>query len=280
MRHHRATLAVIIPFTALALVLARPSNSLAEGKARDPYEETISIAVAEFEHGNFAEAREQFARAHAMQPTARTFRALGLVNFELRNYVEAATMLEQALSSAVKPLSSQHRSETAKLLERTRTYLGTVLLDVDPSTADITVDGASVQLDASRTLLLAVGEHSFEVTAEGRLPVRQTLSIKGGQSETLHITLQPVPDPHAVAAAADPDPAPSRPEHGSPQRVDTPLYKKWWLWTAAGVVLAAAATTTAILLTRDTSTHLEPAQSPNTPPGATIQTLQLAGGQP
>ena len=76
--------------------LAGPFSGLARAqgsKKHDRYEETISIAVNEFRARRFPEAREQFSKAHAIQPTARTFRALGLVNFELRNYAEAAAML-------------------------------------------------------------------------------------------------------------------------------------------------------------------------------------------
>ena len=165
-----------------------------------------------------------------------------------------------------------------RLLERTRTYLGTVQLVLSPSSASVTLDGARTALDASNTLLLAVGEHTLEFAAEGCLPLRQTITVKGGQAETLQVALSPVPDPHAVAISAQQTDARASTPLQPAARVDTPLYKKWWLWTATGIVLVAAVTTTAVLLARDPETRTKPFESPNTPAGSTIQTLLQGPG--
>jgi tetratricopeptide (TPR) repeat protein len=58
------------------------------------------------------------------------------------------------------------------------------------------------------------------------------------------VTLEPTPAPAPVVAAPEPAPAPA-------PRKDTPVYKKWWLWTiVGGVLVAGAAVTTAVVLTR------------------------------
>jgi len=239
----------------------------------ESHEELIRMAVDEFDRSNFAEARELFRKAHAMEPTARTFRALGLVEFELRNYGEAASMLEQSLASAIKPLHAKQRVETEKLLERTRGYLGTVHVATDPSPATVIVDGAAVELGPSGTLVLEVGEHVLEFHAEGRLPEKQRVNVKGGQTESLRVTLRSAVDPSAVAVSAQANPTQIKALAGPPQQVDQPLRKKWWVWTAVGVVTAAAVITATVVLTRDDGTKTKPFDSENTPPGASIQSL-------
>lgn len=256
----------------LALV---PLSALAQKPSEDPYDVAIRLALVEFDAGNFAEAREHFRKAHSLDPNARTLRALGLVEFELRNYGEAANFLEQALSSAVKPLSDKQRPELEKLLERTRGYLGMVHVATEPAKATIVVDGATVELGPSGTLVLEVGEHVFEFHAEGRMPEKQNVSIKGGQTETLRVTLRHLLDPASVARAAEAKgdgSGAAMPASGA-SRVDKPLYKKWWVWTATGVAVAAAVVTTSLLVTRDGETKNEAVASPNTPSGSTIQSL-------
>src|SRR5690349_15250674 len=93
---------VVVPlprWQACARAQAQPESAPAYPAE---YERAIDSGIAEFQQGNYVEAREQFARAHALVPNARTLRSLGMVEFELRNYVDAVTYLEGALGSSVK----------------------------------------------------------------------------------------------------------------------------------------------------------------------------------
>ncbi len=272
---------LILLLTNAATALLWPDAALAQSaRQASPHEELIQTAVVEFDHGNFAEARELFRKAHALEPTARTFRALGLVEFELRNYSEAASMLEQALASSVKPLSAKQRAETEKLLERTRGYIGSLHIVTEPSHALVMADGAMLELGPERTLVLEVGEHVLEFQADGYLPVRKKVSVRGGQSETIQVTLRSALDPTHVAAAASMEQGAEVQRSNAPApRADKPLRKKWWVWTVTGVVLAGAAATAAVLLTRDAESKLVALESPNTPPGGAIHTL-LSAQQP
>ena len=257
-----------------AILALLPLSALAQKPSQDePYEDAIRLALSEFDAGNFAEAREHFRKAHSLDPNARTLRALGLVEFELRNYGEAANFFEQSLKSAIKPLNDKQRADTEKLLERTRGYLGTVHLATTPAQATIVVDGATVELGPSGTLVLEVGEHVFEFHADGHLPAKQRVSIKGGQTETLRVTLRHALDPISVAQAAEGEGSGAATPASGASRVDKPLYKKWWVWTATGVAVVAGVVTTAVLVTRDGKTESEGVMSPNTPSGATIQSL-------
>jgi tetratricopeptide (TPR) repeat protein len=217
---------------------AQAQDAAPDAQAQEPanppgYVEAVAVALNQHEAGNYLEARAHFLRAHALYPNARTLRGLGKVEFELRNYGEAVRYLKEALSATAKPLDDELRAEAEKLLRRARLYVGEVHIDVDPSYATVSVDGAKVASGPKASFSLIVGDHVLEFQAQGRLSERRAISIRGGEQTVLQVVL-PTPAVEQVA----PPPAPL-----SNHRDDriTPLRKKWWLWTAVGVVAAGAA---------------------------------------
>ncbi len=195
---------------AFSTLVSAQSGAKAKPAAEAPppgYTAAIRDAVNELELGNFAEAREQFRRAHVLRPNARTLRGLGIVEFELRNYGESAAFLQEALDSEVTPLDARMRAETEKLLERAKGYLGEVHVAMVPDVATVTVDGTVMELGPSGTLVLEVGDHVFEFHAEGRLSTKQTVSVKGGERESLRVVLRPLVGASAPEAAPVAKPA-------------------------------------------------------------------------
>jgi hypothetical protein len=228
--------ATSVPVCAQAPQDARPSAEAPDADEEPAgYRKLVADALAEYEAGHFEESRALMQRAHALFPSARTLRGLGMVSFELREYGESVRELEQALASEVRPLSGELRAQTQRLLERARSFAGRLTLSVEPGSTRVFLDGVELGPSASREIVLSVGEHALEFRAEGYLAERRSVRIVGGENELLRITLLPLP------AANDP----SRSERRS-------WYQNPWFWASAGVVLAAgAATTTALLLTRD-----------------------------
>jgi hypothetical protein len=225
---------------ALASLSAIPSARAAEESSE--YKEAVSLGLAEFEEKNFAEARVQFARAHSLDPSARTLRALGMVHFELKEYALSVRYLSQALSSNDRPLDADKRDRAQKLLQRAQDYVGKIAIDVEPS-AELTLDGTVMRTPANHELMLDVGEHSLEFKATGYISERRTIKVRGGETETLRVRLVEV---SAVASSAPVD------DTKSERR---PVYKNPWLWTIVGVVVVGAAAGTAIALTRKTEKH-------------------------
>ncbi|HKO93271.1 MAG TPA: PEGA domain-containing protein [Polyangiaceae bacterium] len=209
------------------------------------YDQAVAEALSELEANHYPEAREEFRRAHALLPSARTLRGLGMVEFELRNYGESVRLLEEALTADVKPLDDKLRKETEALLARAQRYMGELRVETDPSSATVIVDGAEMKRGPFGSLLLQVGEHALEVRAPGRASEKRVVHVRGGERSELRISL-------GVAGADQEAMA-----HG--KRTDlaapTPVYKKWWLWTTVAVLAVAGATTAAVLLTREPKTN-------------------------
>ena len=254
---------------ALALLLTASALRAQGAESNVPgYAEQIKSALSEASLGNFAEAREHFRRAHALDPSARTLRGLGMVEFELSHYVESARLLNQALDSAVKPLSGKLRGETEALLARAREYIGVVRVSSEPKSAALIVDGSLVELGPSRTITLPVGDHVFELRSDGFLPAKKVLTVEGGESTTLTVKL--------VAVTGDDERSPrplGDPRHDQPV-ASKPLAHRWWFWLTLGVVVAAGGATAALLLTRKQE-PLDAYTTRNSPPGSTIKTLTV-----
>ncbi|MDB4976731.1 MAG: hypothetical protein JWN48_5072 [Myxococcaceae bacterium] len=264
-RRRLARLASGLALCLAALSLEAGSSARAQDAAATPsasagsepasYRETIREALSEYRARNFPEARALFAEAHALYPNARTLRGLGMTAFELRSYRESIGYLTEALGSKVKPLEGALRTETERLIARAERFVGKLNLTVTPANAAILVDGNQVAHTAGVELVIEVGEHTLEFSAEGYHPETRSLYMKGHETETWNVVLQPIPAPAPVAAAPTPEQVasqaepererePSGPRFVSldPQRDDEkkPLYKNPWLWTGVGAVVVTA----------------------------------------
>lgn len=219
-----------------ALAMSVPLLTQADGQTSDEYTEAVNLGLSEFQEKNFPEARVHFARAHALNPNARTLRALGMVYFELKDYVVSARYLSDALNARERALEPDKREQTEKLLQRATAYIAHITLDIAPDT-QVAVDGKSTDLSSDNQLVLDVGEHQLEFRAAGRITDRRTLKLQGGEHETLRVRLAEIGSAQAASNRVDTGEAPKR-----------PVYKSPWLWTAIGVVLAGAAAGTVIAL--------------------------------
>lgn len=223
----------------------------AEAQETTEYTQAIKLGSSEFAAGNYAEARAQFTRAHEEFPNARTLRALGMVEFELRNYLAAFLHLDQALESAVRPLDDEKRAHVEQLRKQAHGYVGRYTLRVSPSNASLELDEVPTTTDGSGAILVQVGDHALQVSAPGHRSTRRALHVAGGEDATLAIVLNPsgATGEHSDARAS---------EEAAPHKLESaaPFHKKWWLWTAVSIVVVGAAAGATVALTRD---HREPA---------------------
>lgn len=221
---------------------ARAQLAPAEQADADAYRTAIAQALTEYDLGHFEEARALFQKAHAIEPSARTFRGLGKTEFELRNYPACIDAMQQALDSSVKPLEGALRAETEDLLQRAKEFVGRFSLSIRPVTAaTVLLDGAPVA-PRDNGMALSIGEHTLDVRADGYASERRKFTVSSGMEERVVILLKPASatgGAHAGAAL--------RKDSGT-----RPLYKNPWLWTGVGLVVAgAAAAGIGIAMTRD-----------------------------
>jgi hypothetical protein len=180
----RSTLATLA--AAVLLLAATAARAQDDSEA---YRTLIREAVAEFDGHRFEEARVLFRRAHELSPSARTLRGIGLASYELRDYVTAYQSLSDALASTTRPLTDAQRDEVSALATRAARFIGVYRLALTPADASLRVNGRAPVLDAAGRLLLPLGEHTIEASADGFEPAEQRMTVGGGEEQTLSLRL-------------------------------------------------------------------------------------------
>lgn len=245
----------LIAAASLVAIVCAASPSGVRAQTDDAaYRELVRNALAEFDAKNWAEARELFLQAHAAQPSARTLRGLGMVAFEMQDYVEARGQLTAALRDLRRPLEGALRTETEALLARTRQLIGRARVTLQPPNAALRLDGKRIDLPASRELWMKAGGHVLVAEASGHHTQRVELDVLGGDDLHLEVQLQP-------ALLAQPAaPAEQRSEHALSESLasasdgpqdrdddDQALTEHWWFWAGAGVLAIGIGTAVALL---------------------------------
>ncbi|HMI93063.1 MAG TPA: hypothetical protein VK509_16950 [Polyangiales bacterium] len=233
-------------FLAWLLVIgalcAQADDASAQTQARG-YEQLIADAIVEYNAGNWAEARLLFQRAHAIRPSARTFRGMGLADYEQRSYVAAIRELSAALASSDKPLSAQQRQSAELALAKAREYVAIYTLRVPAQARELLVNGRSSELPGNGKLELDPGRYVVSVEVQGRVIERELVAEAGARGE---LRFEPA-DAEATPATA----APHAPSGPSPVSAQSPARDGGlaWTWVAGGAtVLFGAGTVTFGLL--------------------------------
>jgi hypothetical protein len=192
--------------TLVAAWLCLPLSAALAQADSEEYARLLRDGVQEFGLGNFGEARLLFSRAHEITPTARTYRGLGLCDYELRHYVNAIEELQAAMSDPRRPLTPDLRTQVEPLLERARQYVGRYRLRVPPGVSNVKVDGKVRPLPApGAELLLDPGPHSLEIRPSTGPAIERELNVEVGAREELAL-LPVAPAPQPVAAPREEQP--------------------------------------------------------------------------
>jgi hypothetical protein len=184
---------------------AKPTPSAEQRATKREYERTIRAALLEYQLAHWDEAAALFARAHALNPSARTLRGLGLAAFESRNYALALGYMRAALADPRRPLTREQRAELEQASARSASFVARVVLVLQPASATFTLDGNPAQLDAHQELLLDPGDHELLVSAPGHEQRSVLLRAAAGTSRRLAVALTPLSAP-ALTAAHEPEP--------------------------------------------------------------------------
>lgn len=227
----------------LASVGAAPPAH-AQGKTASPeFQQLIDRGLAAYQSQRPAEARSLFAQAHALQPGARTLRALGIADLALDNFTMAKDELEAALTEHAMALTDSQRTEVRELLRWMQSNLGTLHLSFSPLHAEAKIDGRTVK---EPELLLAPEEHRLTISAPGFVPQERAFTVTIDRPMRLSVSLERAPTkvaPMALQEFATEPADVAQPTTSAPSPVRDSAPKLWpWIGGAGAVLLAAGGT--------------------------------------
>lgn len=184
-------------------------SSVASAQPPAEYRELFIRASEESAAGHFEDARDLFQQAHRIFPNSRTHRALGIVLFEVGDYVAATQHLLAALNDERRPLSASLRESAQAVLDQANRFVGRYRV--------MGTRGFVLHVDQRRVMtprvVLGLGEHLIQVSAPGHITESRTIRVEGGENETILFTLRPAPPAadEAQAPASEPTPTEPRP---------------------------------------------------------------------
>lgn len=176
------------PLFGLALALWSASPSAAQEDSSE-YRAVVSLAVGELNAGRYDEALAQFLRAHALQPSARTRRGIGLAAYALGDYVRACDALQASLADSRNPLTDAQRAESEALLRQAEQYVARLRVITSPPDATLTREGEPLARDAEGWTRLNPGTHQLVASAPGYRDEARSVTLRAAQEESIHLTL-------------------------------------------------------------------------------------------
>ena len=174
---------------AIPLALATVSGRAADEETTARVRELAAQAVQRYDAGDFREALSLYFEAHALLPapslsfmTARCHEALG-------DLAGAVAVLQRALTESPDPgLRGRVEQKLADL--RARLGTGRLVLLVDPSGAEVLVDGEGIGTAPLPPIELTPGTHVVTVRHDGLLDERHEILVEGGAEATLRVVLK------------------------------------------------------------------------------------------
>ena len=217
--------------------LAVGAEDAADPKRETEYEELINYALEEYERGSWEESAALFRRAHELVPSARTLRGLGLATYEARRYAESVRHLRAALADKRRPLTDRQREEVEQTLERAKLFVGHVLVDLNPPSAQLLINGRVTAPEPDGTYMVDSGFVDMEASSPGYVSASRRIRIAGGEQQQVSLRLASPPEPVADRPSVAPAPAPSSPSFHAEAPAGSALTP--WKWVAgAGAVVA------------------------------------------
>jgi hypothetical protein len=224
---------------AIALLALAPRAALAdEAAARD----AMARGTAALNAGNAEAALIEFRAAIAELPTAPVpYRYAGEALERLGRWAEAVASYQEYLR--LRPEADDIRGRIERI---TQVHLtGRLTVRCDPPDATVAIDGTAAGQAPILERRLAIGDHTLDVAAPGRVARRLAVTVAPGASTLVECVLDRDPVPPSTAAPVldlSAAPAVTRP---APRR--QPWYRKKWVWAIAGAVVIGG-TTAAILV--------------------------------
>jgi hypothetical protein len=208
--------ALLLLFT-LALSTLLPTTASAQADATvEAARERFNEGVEYFDNNEYERARLAFVQAYALKPHPAIL--LNLAQSELRSGHEtaAATHFARYLREHSEATSEQ-REAAKEGLEKAQDSVGVVTLLVDPSGAELTVDGeAAGRTPLDDPLYLSPGEHSI-VAQKGGETARLNVTVSAGDKINRSLTIGKAPAAAAPSTSEDETPVNDEAEADEPE---------------------------------------------------------------
>ena len=167
----------------------------------------------------YERAYEAYSKAFELSPDLAILLKVANMEEKLERWFDAALHYRRFLAEATDP-SAADKAEAESHLEALKLHLGVLTLAVTPEGAAVVIDGTPVgTAPLAEPILLAPGEHTLSITADGYQPTEQTLNVEAGSEAERTFELEPVPAVIVDTAPPPPPPPPPPPLPPGPSKL-------------------------------------------------------------
>lgn len=173
----------------------RPSTPTTDKKSADAKEAELRFQRARqlFDEGDYALALVEFKRAYDLSPNYRVLFNIAQIQIQLLDYASAQLVLEKFLSDGGAEVPAVKRAQAEGDLQMLRQRTAHLTLTSAPP-AEVTIDDVAVgSTPLSAPLLVNAGQRKVVVARAGYLPFAKLVTLAGGDTQDLAVTLTPVP---------------------------------------------------------------------------------------
>jgi tetratricopeptide (TPR) repeat protein len=195
----------------------------------------FNTGEAYYEHGRFVDAAREFEEAYRLAGKAPLLYNVGKSYDGANDFARALDAYQRFLAAA--PPDNPDRDFSAKRVELLGTLVGKVTIDGAIAGSSVTLDGRDAgTTPLSAPLIVNPGRHQLGLAHEGYATWKSAVDVGVGGNTT--IAAKQMDLVKLVLVNRD---------------KDTPVYKKWWLWTAVGGAIVVAGVITAVVVTSNGS---------------------------
>src|SRR4051812_7106673 len=161
---------------------ADPSSSNSAAEATAEARRHFKLGIKLYQDTNYPGALAEFEAAYAAKPGPSSLQNVALCQKALFRYREAAASLEQLLQAHGTELSEGERKAVTDAIVELHGLVGSIVVNVEPSDAKVTVDGRAVPLSELRTgVEVNVGEHTIVADLPGYARLSRMVRVASGQ---------------------------------------------------------------------------------------------------
>lgn len=216
------------------------ASGLALADDRASAESMIGRGLELRRQGKPEEALEQFQRAHALAPSARTLGHMGIVEGTLKHWTDAEGHLTAALALSDEGWVKKNQALLQTALDNVKPHIGLLVFSGSPG-ATISVSGKPAgTLPNVNPVRVAAGTVIITASAPNSKQFLERVEVQGNMQTAVTINLQPV-DVHS--APPPPAPLPTPTAFAPPIRELRPQYS-WKTWLGGGLVAAGVGVAT------------------------------------
>jgi hypothetical protein len=159
-----------------------------DDEARVLFEKGVEASDAQ----HWVEAIDAFRRSLALVERPSTRFNLITALYRHGEYQEATEVARAYLSLTDPEKDKAKRAEVEKLLADMRDDIGTLVLDITPSNAQVRIDGTLLPAGQRHELPLTPGKHEVILSAEGYAPRIETVTVDKGVRTLVLLRLTPL----------------------------------------------------------------------------------------